>query len=158
MSGKNLEHILRFFFLWRVGHFEWSIHLFAVFSSLVRHINLILHILIILNGLNNLAVIRLMLDHSKVRKCIFEWSKRQKIAKLTFWRFQLPLDFHWNPSHWWWLLNMLFLSSKRFSQPRVGLGGGYSENSRFTVQNIQESGIFWQFFKFRWKPRHRQQK
>ena len=40
------------------------------------------------------------------------------------------------------------MSSKRFSQPRVGLAGGYSENSRFRVQNIQKSGYFWQFFKF----------
>ena len=38
--------------------------------------------------------------------------------------------------------------SKSFSQPRAGPTGGYSENSHFTVQNIQKSGYFWQFFKF----------
>ena len=85
MSGKNLEHILRFFFLRRVGLFEWSIQLSAILSSLVRQINLILHILITLNGLNNLADIWLMLDHSKVTKMHF-WMI-QSAKKQVFGRF-----------------------------------------------------------------------
>ena len=44
---------LRKFFVWRVGCFEWSIQLVAVFLSLVDRINLILQILMILNDPNN---------------------------------------------------------------------------------------------------------
>ena len=69
---------LRCFFVWRVGCFEWSIQLLAVFWSLVHLINLILHILIILTVLNNLTMISLLLDLSKISKCIFEWSKEPK--------------------------------------------------------------------------------
>ena len=57
----------------------------AIFSSLVRQINLILHILITLNGLNNLADIWLMLDHSKVTKMHF-WMI-QSAKKQVFGRF-----------------------------------------------------------------------
>ena len=62
----------------RVGRFEWSIQLLAIFLSLVHRINLILHILTILNGLNNLAMIWLMLDHSKIRKMHFWMIQRAK--------------------------------------------------------------------------------
>ena len=69
----------------RVGRFEWSIQLLAIFLSLVHRINLILHILTILNGLNNLAMIWLMLDHSKIRKMHFWMIQRAK--KEVFGRF-----------------------------------------------------------------------
>ena len=69
---------LRIFFMWRVGCFEWSIQLLAVFSSLVDRINLILHILIILTVLNNLAMISLLLDHSKISKMHFWMIQRAK--------------------------------------------------------------------------------
>ncbi len=81
MSGKNLDQRWDFF-PWdgytRSGWFEWSIQLLAVFSSLVLWINLILHILIRLNGLNNLAIISLILDHSKITKMHFwmiQWAE-----------------------------------------------------------------------------------
>ena len=74
MSGKNLDqpwHFLPLDGYTRSGWFEWSIQLLAVFSSLVHWINLILHILIILNVLNNFSTIWHMLDHSKVTKNAF---------------------------------------------------------------------------------------
>ena len=58
--------------------FEWSIQLLAIFLSLVHRINLILHILTILNGVNNLVMIWLMLDHSKSRKMHFWMIQRAK--------------------------------------------------------------------------------
>ena len=72
---------LRKFFVRRVGCFEWSIQLLAIFSSLVHQINLIWHILIILNSLNNLTAILLMLDHSTITKKHF-WMIRS--AKKVF--------------------------------------------------------------------------
>ena len=81
MSGKNLDQPWDFL-PWdrytRSGCFEWSIQLLAVFSCLVDQINLILHILIILNGLNNLAMVSLMLDHSKITKMHFWMIQRAK--------------------------------------------------------------------------------
>ena len=78
MNSSRKPHVrersrwfLRKFFVWRVGCFEWSIQLLAIFSSLVHPVSSILHILIKLNGLNNLATISLMLDHSKIRKMHF---------------------------------------------------------------------------------------
>ena len=62
----------------RVGRFEWSIQLLAIFLSLVHRINLILHILTILNGVNNLVMIWLMMDHSKIRKMHFWMIQRAK--------------------------------------------------------------------------------
>ena len=82
MSGKNLDqpwHFLPWDGYTRSGWFEWSIQLLAVFSSLVHWINLILHILIRLNGLNNLALISLMLDYSKITKMHFWMIQRAKI-------------------------------------------------------------------------------
>ena len=43
----------------------------AIFFSLVHRIDLILHILIELNGVHNLAIISAMLDHSKITKMHF---------------------------------------------------------------------------------------
>ena len=51
--------------------FAWSIQFWVNFSVLVSRIDFILHILIILNGLNNLATKWLMLDHSKVTETHF---------------------------------------------------------------------------------------
>ena len=68
----------RIFSVRRVGRFEWSIQLLAIFLSLVHRINLILHILTILNGVNNLVMIWLMLDHSKSRKIHFWMIQRDK--------------------------------------------------------------------------------
>ena len=59
--------------------FEWSKvpkrRILANIWSLVSWIDLILHIVILQDGVNNLAVVQRMLDHSK---CIFEWSKEPK--------------------------------------------------------------------------------
>ena len=63
---KISGYFFRIFFVWHVGRFEWSIHLLAIFSSLVHQINLILHILEKLNGVDNLATISIMLDYSKI--------------------------------------------------------------------------------------------
>ena len=63
--------------------FEWSkvpkMRFLVIFLSLVCWFDLILHILTILNGLNNLAMIWLMLDHSKIRKKHFWMIQRAKI-------------------------------------------------------------------------------
>ena len=50
----------------------------AIFSSLVLLVNLILHILKKLNGVNNLAMISLILDHSKSAKLHFWMIQRAK--------------------------------------------------------------------------------
>ena len=65
----------------------------AIFGILVCWINFILHILILLNGLNNLAMILLMLDHSKITKMHFEWSKEPKMRFLAiFWSLVCWID------------------------------------------------------------------
>ena len=92
----------------------------------------------------------------KLQNCIFEWSKEPKKRFLAIfwsliWKKRAKLAFFWRIFifGWTWLLNRLgHMFSKSFSQPRAGPTGGYSENSHFTVQNIQKSGYFWQFFKF----------
>ena len=43
----------------------------AIFSSFVHRIDLILHILIELNGGYDFAIAKVMLDHSKIRKMPF---------------------------------------------------------------------------------------
>ena len=55
----------------RVGCFEWSIHFWVHILGLVTPMDFILHIFIILNGLNNLAMICIMRDHSKITKNAF---------------------------------------------------------------------------------------
>ena len=62
--------------------FEWSKEpkkrFLAIFLSLVHRITLILHILTILNDVNNLGMIWLMMDHSKIRKMHFWMIQRAK--------------------------------------------------------------------------------
>ena len=62
--------------------FEWSKEpkkrVLAIFWSLVCWIDLILHIVIVLNVPNNLAMISAMLDHSKVTKMHFWLIQRVK--------------------------------------------------------------------------------
>ena len=74
MSGKNLVLFLKSFpydASTRFGPFEWSIWVSANFSRFGHRIDSILHILIELNGAHELAMISLMLDHSKIRKNAF---------------------------------------------------------------------------------------
>ena len=53
----------------------------------------ILHISIVLNDLNNLATISVMQDHSKIKRCIFEWSKESKKRFLVvFWSLVCWID------------------------------------------------------------------
>ena len=57
----------------------------AIFSSLVHSVNLILHILIELNGVHDLAMSSHMLDHSKNQKnALLNDPKSQKRG---FWPF-----------------------------------------------------------------------
>ena len=55
------------------------------FSSLEGRMDFILHILIVLNGLKSLAMISLMLDHSKISKNAF--LNDPKSQKGGFWPF-----------------------------------------------------------------------
>ena len=74
MSGKNLVLFLKSFpydASTRFGPFEWSIWVSANFSRFGHRIDSILHILIELNGAHELAMISLMLDHSKFTKMPF---------------------------------------------------------------------------------------
>ena len=74
MSGKNTVLFLKSFpcdASTRFGPFEWSIWVSANFSRFEHRINSILHILIELNGAHELAMISLMLDHSKFTKMPF---------------------------------------------------------------------------------------
>ena len=57
MSGKILIDFWEFFFVRRVGRFEWSIQLLAIFFRLVDRINLILHIVIVLNVFDHFATL-----------------------------------------------------------------------------------------------------
>ena len=78
MSGKNLVDFWEFFSgdaYTRSGLFEWSVWFSVIFSSLDDRINLKLHILTELNGAHDLVSKSLLLDHSKIKKCLFEWSK-----------------------------------------------------------------------------------
>ena len=75
---ENSGWFFRIFFVRRVGCFEWSIHFWVHILGLVTRMDFILHIFIILNGLNNLAMIWLMLDHSKIRKMHFWMIQRAK--------------------------------------------------------------------------------
>ena len=85
MSGKILVQ-----FLWFLACdaykpyscFEWSIQFWVNFSGLVSWMDFILHILILLNCLNDLAIISLILDHSKVVEMHF-W-KIQSAKKEVF--------------------------------------------------------------------------
>ena len=59
------------FFCKRGKIFEWSIQSAVNFSSWLGPMDFILHNLIVLNGLNNLAAMWHMLDHSKIIKMPF---------------------------------------------------------------------------------------
>ena len=50
----------------------------AIFMSFVHRIDLILHILIELNGAHDLAMVSPMLDHSKITKMPFWMIQRTK--------------------------------------------------------------------------------
>ena len=63
----------------------------AIFSSLVHPVNLILHILIKLNGVNNLVMISLMLDHSKITKLHF-WMIQSAKTRFSWLRLVDWLD------------------------------------------------------------------
>ena len=62
--------------------FEWSKEpnkwFLAIFLSYVHRIDFKLHILITLNDLDMWAVMSPKLDHSKITKCLFGWSKMPK--------------------------------------------------------------------------------
>ena len=64
---KSGTHFFNFFCK-RGKIFEWSIQSAVNFSSWVGPMDFILHILIILNVLNNLVTISYMVDHSKTMK------------------------------------------------------------------------------------------
>ena len=78
---ENSGWFFRIFFVRRVGCFEWSIHFWVHILGLVTRMDFILHIFIMLNGLNNLAMICVVLDHSKITKNAFlNDPKRRKIS------------------------------------------------------------------------------
>ena len=56
--------------------------IFTIFWSWLCWIDLILHILILLNELDTLAVKSPLLDHSKIKKCLLGWSKELKILRI----------------------------------------------------------------------------
>ena len=56
-------------------NFEWSLQSLVNFSSLVGRMDFILHIMIVLNGVNNFWSCWII---QKSKKCIFEWSKEPK--------------------------------------------------------------------------------
>ena len=81
MSGKILVPFLRFLACDAYkpySCFEWSVQFWVNFSGLVSWTDFIFCILLLLNSINDLAIISLMLDHSKIRKMHFWMIQRAK--------------------------------------------------------------------------------
>ena len=78
MNSLRKPHVRDIIFHATRRMFEWSIQFWVNFSGLVSWMDFILHILILLNCLNDLAIISLMLDHSKIRKMRFWMIQRAK--------------------------------------------------------------------------------
>ena len=57
----------------------------AIFLSLVHQIDFVLHIMIEINGVHELAIVSLMLDHSKITKVTFLNDPNSQ--KQGFWPF-----------------------------------------------------------------------
>ena len=101
MSGKILVQFLRFLACDAYkpySYFEWSIQCWVNFSGLVSWMDFILHILILLNELNDLAIISLMLDYSKNQENAF--LNDPKSQKRGFW----PFSWVWSVGSTWYCI------------------------------------------------------